>query len=193
MWEKLKNDFREQIWNNPQMIQVRQKFSELDTTTQSYILIGSFSAFVLFLLVSFFALWGRSIGMKNEIAAMDENIRYVQSSAVKITELQEQAAQQTQDPLLEEFDPEAPLGELLSAAGQKSQIAKSNVQVTEGDNGTRADVKLNHISLTQLVRVLYLIEQSGAPTVVDKLTVDAKDDKQGYLWATMTVRKLGGR
>lgn len=196
MWEKLKVQFREQIWNNEQVVKIRQKFGELDTQTQSYVLIGSFTAFVFILLISFVALWGRAISTKNEIARMDETIRYVQTSATKIAELQEQASQESADPLLEGLDAEAPLAAMLEQAGQKSLINKANVSVTEGDNGTRADVKLNKISLTQLVRMLYLIEESGAGATVEHLNVDAKDDTQGYLWTTLSiVRKpaTGGR
>ncbi|RZA06717.1 MAG: hypothetical protein EOP11_09610 [Proteobacteria bacterium] len=192
MWEKFKTAFREQVWNHEQVVKIRQNFSQLDTQTQSYVLIGSFAAFAFVLLMSLFMLWGRAISVKNEIAAMDETIRYMQTSGTKIAELQEQASQESADPLLEGFDAQAPLAELLAAAGQKSLISKANVSVTEGDNGTRADLKLNKISLTQLVRMLYLIEESGAGAVVDHLNVDAKDDTQGYLWATMSVRKLAG-
>jgi hypothetical protein len=195
MWEKLKIQFRDQIWNNEQVVKARQKFAELDTQTQSYVLIGSFTAFVFILLISFFSLWGRAISTKNEIARMDETIRYMQTSATKIAELQEQASQESADPLLEGFDAEAPLAAMLEQAGQKSLINKTNVSVTEGDNGTRADVKLNKISLTQLVRILYLIEESGSGAVVEHLNVDAKDDSQGYLWTTLSVvrKPAGGR
>lgn len=195
MWEKLKLQFRDQIWNNEQVVKARQKFAELDVQTQSYVLIGTFTAFVFILLVSFVVLWGRAVSTKNEIARMDETVRYVQTSAAKIAELQEQASQESADPLLDGFDAEAPLAAMLEQASQKSLINKANVSVTEGDNGTRADLKLNRISLTQLVRMLYLIEESGSGAVVDHLNVDAKDDAAGYLWTTMSIvrKSAGGR
>ena len=55
------------------------------------------------------------------------------------------------------------------------------------------EVKLSRISLTQLVRMLYIIEESGAGASVEKLNVDAKTDLEGYLWATITVRKSGAQ
>lgn len=191
MLKRLKADFKEQIWDSEQVLKIRQKFSELDTQTQSYVLIGSFAAFVLFLLLTFFTLWGRTISVKNEIAAMDDTIRYVQKSAVRIEELRAAAQSQGYEPLLEGIDLDASVDTFLERATQKSLIAKGNVEVTP-PKGPLADVKLNRISLTQLVRMLYIIEHSGAGASVDKLTVDAKDDTQGYLWATITVRKPGG-
>jgi hypothetical protein len=185
MWQKLQTEFREQIWDNEQVLKLRQKFAELDTQTQSYIIIGSFAAFVIFLLATFFTLWGKNISVKNQIAEMETHIQYAQKAAVKIDELRQQAQSQGAEPLLEDIDTNAPLATFLERAAQKSLIAKGNVEV----NG--AELKLNKISLTQLVRMLFIIENAGAGASVEKLNVDAKEDLEGYLWATMTVRKAG--
>ena len=86
IWGNLKSriiaEFREKIWENEQVLKVRQKFFELDTQTQSYILIGSFAGFVLILLLTFFSLWGHVISLKNEIARMEESIRMAQNSEI---------------------------------------------------------------------------------------------------------------
>jgi hypothetical protein len=190
MWQKLQTEFREQIWDNEQVLKLRQKFSELDTQTQSYIIIGSFAAFVLFLLATFFTLWGKTISVKNQIAEMETNIQYVQKAAVKIDELRSQAQLQGVEPLLEGIDANAPLAAFLERASLKSLIAKGNVEVGASTGGA-AELKLNKISLTQLVRVLFIVENAGAGATVEKLNVDAKDDTEGYLWATMLVRKAG--
>jgi hypothetical protein len=187
MWQKFKTEFREQIWDNEQVLKIRQKFAELDPQTQSYIIIGSFAAFVLFLLATFFTLWGKTISVKNQIAEMETNIQYVQKAAVRIDELRQQAQSQGSEPLIEDIDTSAPVASFLERAAQKSLIAKGNVEVNAAGPG--AELKLNKISLTQLVRMLFIIENAGAGTSVEKLNVDAKDDTEGYLWATMTVRK----
>lgn len=190
MWQRLKNDFREQVWDNENVLKLRQKFAELDTQVQSYILIGSFSAFVLFLLVTFFSLWGRSVSMKNDIAAIEADTLYAQKAAVRIEELKAQVSTQRSDPLVEGLDLTTPASVFLEHAAQKSLIAKANVEVSgEVGSGT---AKLSRISLTQLVRMLYLMEKSGAGATVEKMNVDAKDNKEGYLWATFTIKKAGG-
>lgn len=191
MLTRLKAEFKEQIWDNEQVLKLRQRFAELDTQTQSYVLIGGFATFVLFLLLTFFTLWGRAILVKSELASMDEQIRFVQTSAVRIEELRSQAQSEGTEPLLEEIDLSAPVDAFLDRATQKSLISKSNVEVSA--KGDSAEIKLSRISLTQLVRMLYIIEQSGAGTVVDKLNVDAKTDPDGYLWASLTVRRAKGK
>lgn len=188
MWQKLKTDFKEQVWDHEQMLKARQKFSELDTQTQSYVLIGSFGAFVLILLLSFFGLLGRTISLKTEIAALEDQIKFVQQSAVKIEELRAQAQQQNFEPLLEGVDPSAPVGSFLERATQKALISKTNVEVTS--DGNKGELKLSRISLTQLARVLYIIEKSKSGASVERYSVDAKDDLEGYLWAEFTVKKV---
>jgi hypothetical protein len=188
MWQRIRQEWKEQVWDNEQVLKLRQKFAELDTQTQSYVLIGSFAGFVVVLLLTFFVLWGRAISVKNEIAAMEETIQYVQKSAVKIEELKAQAMQQGTEPLLEGLNLDAGVTAFLEQAVQKSLISKANVEIVAGQ-GSTAEAKLNKISLTQLVRMLYILEKAGAGTIVEKVSVDAKEDKEGYLWASLLVRK----
>lgn len=189
MWQKLKLEFREQVWDNEQILKIRQKFAELDGQTQSYIIIGSFAAFVLVLLVTFFTLWGRTMVLKSELAAMEEDIRYAQNAAARIEELKAEARNQNSDSLLRDFDVSLPVAAFAERATQKSLISKSNVEIgDEKNNGVT--VKLTKISLRQLVRMLYLVEQSNAGAAVEKLSIDNKDDPEGYLWAELLVRKI---
>lgn len=191
MWKRLQSEFREQIWDNEQVLKLRQKFAELDRQTQSYVIIGSFAGFVLVLLLTFFTLWGRTILMKNQLAALDENIRFTQNAAVRIEELKAEARNQSSDALLRDFDTTLPVAAFAERATQKSLISKGNVEVGEEKNGG-VQLKLNKISLRQLVRMLYLVENSNAGATVEKLSVDSKDDAEGYLWVEMLVRKVSG-
>ena len=188
MWQRLKTEFKEQIWDNEQVLKVRQKFAELDRQTQSYIIIGSFSGFVLILVLTFFTLWGRTMLMKSELAAMDEDIRFIQNTATRIDELKAEARNLNSDVLLRDFDTSLPVAGFVERASQKSLISKGNVEVGEEKNDGVV-VKLSKISLRQLVRMLYLIENSNAGASVERLSVDAKDDTEGYLWAELLVRK----
>lgn len=188
---RLKSEFREQIWNHEQVLKARQKFAELDTQTQSYVLIGSFAAFVLILLLTFFTLWGKTISLKNEIARMDEGIRMAQNSAARIEELKALDSARRADPMLRDFDTGGDAASFAERVGTKSLIRKDDVKVSSGGKGTAA-LSLNKISLRQLTRALYLIEKSGAGASIEKISVSAKDDTEGYLWADITVRKEEG-
>ena len=186
---RLKAEFTEQIWNNEQVLKLRQKFAELDTQTQSYVLIGGFAAFVLVLLLTFFTLWGKTISLKNELARMDESIRMAQNSAARIEELKALDSARRADPMLRDFQTDGDASSLAERVGAKSLIRKDDYKVTGA--GASASLSLTKISLRQLSRALYLIEKSGAGASVEKLNVTTKDDTEGYLWAEITLKKEG--
>lgn len=186
---RLKAEFTEQIWNNEQVLKLRQKFAELDTQTQSYVLIGGFAAFVLVLLLTFFTLWGKTISLKSELARMDESIRMAQNSAARIEELKALDSARRADPMLRDFQTDGDASSLAERVGAKSLIRKDDYKVTGA--GASASLSLTKISLRQLSRALYLIEKSGAGASVEKLNVTTKDDTEGYLWAEITLKKEG--
>lgn len=187
---RLKAEFQEQVWNSEQVLKLRQKFAELDTQTQSYVLIGSFAGFVLILLLTFFTLWGKTISLKNELARMDESIRMAQNSAARIEELKALDNARRADPMLRDFDTGGDAAAFAERVGTKSLVRKDDVKVSGGAGS--AELSLNKISLRQLTRALYLIEKSGAGASIDKLNVSSRDDTDGYLWASITVKKEEG-
>jgi len=189
MLEKLKTEFREQIWNNEQVLRARQKFAELDTQTQSYVLIGSFAGFVLILLLTFFTLWGKTISLKNDLARMDEAIRMSQNSSVRIAELKAQERSRLGDTMLATFDASGDPISFADRVREKSLIKKDDAVFSANKEG--AELKLNKISLRQLVRALYLIEKSNGGASIGRLNVSTKDDPEGYLWAEILIKKGG--
>lgn len=190
MLKRFKADFQERVWNSEQVLKLRQKFGELDTQTQSYVLIGSFAGFVLVLLLTFFTLWGKTIALKNELARMDESIRMTQNSEVRIKELEALERSRRADPMLASFDSSGSADSFAERVATKSLIAKDSVVVSSSKGG--AEVKFNKISLRQLSRALYLIEKSGGGASIDRLGISTKDDPEGYLWAEISIKKGGG-
>ena len=190
MWDRIQSKFKEQIWEHEEVVKLRQKFSELDVQTQSYVIIGSFAFFVLLLLGSFFGFWKAAYDLKNDLAELESNIRYVQTVAVKIEEMKAMVRTQALDPMLKDLDPQAPIGTFMEKAIQKSLIPKASVDALDSLDNT-AEIKLSKISLRQLVRLLFMVEQSKSGSAVDRLFVDTKDDPEGYLWAELKVHKGG--
>jgi hypothetical protein len=178
---------REKIWEHEEILSLRQKFNELDPQTQSYVLIGSFSGFVLLLLITFVTLWTKTIALKSEVAQLEEQIKVALSSAVRIEELKAMERNRTADSLLRDFDATGPADAFAERVSAKALIAKTAAEIT-GKAGA-AEMKLNKISLRQLTRVLYLLEKSGSGAVLDKLNVDTRDDPEGYLWAQLSFKK----
>jgi hypothetical protein len=188
MWDKLKVQLREQVWDNEQVLKLRQKFSELDSQTQSYVVIGSFAGFVFLLFITFISFWVSATAQKMSLTELEENIRFVQSSAAKIEELKVQARSQGSDSLTRDLDPSAPVDIFLQKVVEKAMIQKAAIELGE-PKGPMVDLSLTRISLRQFVRVLYMIENSQAGATIEKFTLDNKDDPEGYISATLSVRK----
>jgi hypothetical protein len=190
--KRMAGEFKEKVWESEAVLKARQKFSELDKQTQSYVLIGSFAGFMLILLLTFFTLWGRTIALKNELARMDDEIRMTQNSNVKIQELKIAEQNRNSDVLLRDFDATGDTAGFAERVGAKALIKKESYTVTPGAKGA-SDLNLEKISLRQLARTLYLIEKSGSGASVEKLSVDTKSDPEGYLWAQLTLKKDPGK
>jgi hypothetical protein len=188
----ISTEFKEKVWESEAVLKARQKFSELDTQTQSYVLIGSFAGFMLILLLTFFTLWGRTIALKHDLARMDDEIRLTQNFAVRIQELKMAEQNRNSDALLRDFDVSGDADSFAERVGGKALIKKESFSITPGAKGM-ADMKLEKISYRQLARALYLIEKSGSGAAVEKLSVDTKDDPEGYLWAQLTLKKDSGK
>jgi hypothetical protein len=188
MWGKASAFLKENLWEHEQLVKARAQFSELDRQTQSYILIGGFAAFVLILILTFFILWARVIVAKSDVAELDELIQYVQNSAVRIEELKAEARTQSVDPLLDGLDIKAAGGDFLEKVAAQALIPKTGYEVGSS-KGAQHELKLIKVSLTQVMRVLYMIEQSGAKASVELLKMDSKDDQEGYIWADLVIQK----
>ena len=189
MWKKFVAEFKEKVWDHEQVVKLRHKFAELDAQTQSYILIGVFGAFVLILSLSFIGFLVKTSSLRTELALMEDQIKFVQSSVAKIEELKAQARTRNTEPLLRDLESDLDLNTLTDKIVQKALIPKANAEV--GDAKANAlEVKLNKISLRQLVRVLYMLEESQANTVVEKINIDSREDKEGYIWVVLGIKKF---
>lgn len=187
MNEKIKTWLREEVWENEQVVKLRLQFAELDTQTQSYVLLGAFGFFVTVLLGSLLFLMISTMSLKSRLTEMDAQIRFLQSSADKIEEQKAIARQQSFSPEFRDLDKNLPLSQFAEKVTQKSFIPKDNAEITE--KGPEVSLALNKISLRQLVRTLYYFENSKSGIAVTSLSIDAKDDTEGYLWANLTVKK----
>ena len=187
MKERLKSWFKEQIWENEQIVKLRGQFSELDPQTQSYTILGSFAAFVVILIGSLVFVFLSTTTVKGRIQTLEEQIRYVQTAAEKIEENKALARVQSFSPEFRDLDKSLPLASFAEKVAQKAMVNKESFTVT--DSAAGAELSLNKISLRQLVRILYFLEFAKAGIGVEKLIVDLKDDTDGYLWAQLTLKK----
>lgn len=189
MLEKLKVALKEKVWDHENVVQLRQKFNELDSQVQSYLIIGSFCAFLLFLAATVLFAFFQNQGLKTQIIENETLLATLQQTSAKIAQIKAQEQEnRLVDPIFRDLDPTASPQTFLEKALQKSKISKTSAESIE-EKGSKVDVKLSKISLKQLVRLLYYIEHSNAGARVDRLKVETRDDPEGYLWSNLTLLK----
>jgi len=183
---------KEKIWEQEEFIKLRNQFSELDLKTQQTIFFSTILSAFLGLTGLLIALIYSSYSLKSQMQEMNDQILYIQSANEKMDLYRNEIRDQGSDLLLKDVDKNAPLPLYSTAVAQKSSIAKENIEVVEkpGSGGvTSVEVKLNKISLRQLQRMLFLLENAKNGVDIVKVDTDSKNDPEGYLWAVISLQK----
>lgn len=194
---KLWDNLRESVLEIEQVATLRQKFQELDQRMQNIVLgsiFGSLLAIALALL-GFFAY--SCFSLRSDIRAMEASIGSLKQSSAKLEDLRRQIREQNNDPLARDIDPNLPLAQLVEKAAQKSAIGKGAIEIAPlaaaSVNEFALELKLNKISLRQLSRILFFFENAKLGIAVNKLDINARDDREGYLWTSLSLSKQNGK
>ncbi len=186
MMEKLKAAFREQIWDQEQMLQLRQKFAELDPRTQAIVQLSSVGVAAVILLGFLVVLLLGSIDRQSQIRDKDALIQYTKDAAKKIEEARRSGGPQNVGGL----NADAPLPELLEQVALRASVNRGSLEITEGEPTI---MKLSRVSIRQLVKVFFILENQIPGIEWKRLSLDSHGDTKGYLWADLEVRRTGGK
>ncbi len=186
LWARLQNDFKEQVWEQEQVVMLRQKFSELEPRQQAMIQTGAFALAVA--LVLGIPLWFASgtWERRERLAEINQKIQMLDQAAEQIRELRTRAT--TSGPSLQGVDLSAPLPELAEALAMKASIAKGSIEVS-GTNPVK--LSLSQVSIRQLVRLSFFLENQVPQVEWQNFLIDARDDQEGYLWAEIQLSRKG--
>jgi hypothetical protein len=185
---------KETIWEHEEVVRLRHQFSELDSKTQTYIIFGGFGAFAVLMLGLLGVLMTSVHVVKRDMAEINESIHYLNSSSEKMDQLNQQINSQstTVDDL--DLNSASPLQEVVEKVAGRSAIGKDSLELPAVTTAPTFEVKLNKISLRQLVRFLFYVENSKAEASFSQVLVDTKNNAEGYLWATLKlVREAKGK
>ncbi len=196
-WEKIQKQFQENIWNSEQVLQLRQQFAQLDAETQSYSLIGAFATFLAILLGSLLYLAISNHSTQSQINEFDASISYLQDSSDKMEDFKARARAYGSDPNLKDLDRSASLPAFTEKVAEKAFLSKDNYEILDEKQSPPAkgivqsslSLHLNKVSLRQIVRLLYFLEQTQSGVEVQRISIDSKTDTQGFLWASLSLKR----
>lgn len=193
MWEKVEptfNRLRDQIQDSQLVIELKSRFAELDPKSQQAVTLaitGLVTLIILYIPISL------AIGVSNKksaINAAQNTIFFLKKSRAEISYLNDQIRQagRTQR---QAIDPNASLEEIAAKSATQASVAENSLEIKEGEGSAEGlTMNLNKISIRQLMGVMYSIESSGAPVDISNLDIDLRNDRKGYMWATMVLQRL---
>lgn len=185
---------KEFFWEHEEVVRLRHQFSELDPKVQSYTIFGGLGGLSVLLLGLLGFLFSSVHIAKRDIADANESIRYLDASSDKMDELRQRIRAQSVAADDLDLNPSSPLLEVTEKVAGRSAIGKDSLEVPATATGPTLEVKLNKISLRQLVRFLFYVENSKAEVAFQQVQVDTKSDTQGYLWAVLKLaREIKGK
>lgn len=187
-WQELTAQLRESIWENEQMLMVRAKLQELDPKAQT-VVIASGAGLALLLIFGTLGYAAYSThSARSEIAAAEGSIAYLRQTAARMEDLRRQLREQGADTLSRDFDKTQPLPMMAEKAAARAAIAKESIEVAP-QSPDSVELKLNKVSIKQIARLLFFFENAKLGVAVEKFSLDAKTDKDGYLWAVLHLKK----
>ncbi|NUM88033.1 MAG: type II secretion system protein M [Bdellovibrionales bacterium] len=189
LWARLQNDFKEQVWEQEHVVFLRHRFTELEPRQQYLIQLGLAGLATLGVLGVLLAFASRAWDRQERLREINGKILMLDQAAEQIRDLKTRAA--TSGPSLQGVDLSAPLPELAEALAMKASIAKGSIEVSS--TGSAVKLSLSQVSIRQLVRLFYFLENQVPGVEWQSLKVDARDDVEGYLWAEFQLNARKGR
>jgi hypothetical protein len=175
--------------------QLKTKWEELDTESRLYIKAGSLVGgllFLLFLVLS--AVWSVH-SLKSELADKTELVSSIQAANDELRRLRDETA----------GSPAASPGaatvgngtwtSYFETVGGTAGLDKSMLTVSGDKPGTTTeqaketlyDLSLKHVSIKQVVRYAFSLENGTRPVKLRNLAIDTHADPEGYMDATLAV------
>lgn len=170
--------------------QLKSKWEELDTQSRTYIKAGGVGGGVLVILILLLnAVWGVH-SLKAELADKQELLTHIQTANEELRRLREETAGSTAT-----SGGNGAWAPYFEIVGANSGVDKAALTVSGDKPGatndqakeTLYDLTLKHVSIKQVVRYAFGVENGSRPVKLRNLSIDTHADPEGYMDATLSV------
>lgn len=187
-----KSSVFEFLSEQPFVQQLKTKWEELDPNSRQYLKVGGAGATVLLLLIFVISSVWSVHSLKKELNEKQELLSTIQTANEELRRLREVTSSL----------PSAGGGSGVGAwpsyfetVGASTGIDKASLNVgdekpgAEGETAkeTLFDVSVKHVSIKQVVRYAFGLENGTRPVKLRNLSIDTKADPAGYMDATFSV------
>lgn len=198
-WASTLESLNEQQWFQ----ELRGKWEELDAQSQLYVKAGSLGFLMLLLLLWVGSFIYSVYSYKSQVREKTELLSLLQSSNDELKRLRMGAAL----PAGESPNDTAPWPAFFEGIGSQAGVDKANLTVSAEKSVTPAaptgaaskdappelakeslfELSLKKVSVRQVIRMAFSIENSPRPVRLRNLTIDTQADPEGYMNATLHV------
>lgn len=185
-WETLGEKLNEQQWFQ----ELRGKWDELDPQSRTYLKLATVGgSALLFLILVGSSVWGVH-KLKRELAEKADLLVLLQGANDELRRLKEANSAAAAG-----AEAGGPWSVYFEGIASGSGIDKASLTVgsekpgntTDSSKEALVDVSIRHVSIKQIVRFTYALENGSRPAKLRNLTIDTKNDPSGYLDANLAV------
>lgn len=183
---------RDGLQDSPLVIELKSRYSDLDPKQQQLIAIGGIGLSLFIVLFFPLSLLLATHAQKKEIRELEEQTDYLNRSAMEIQELRQIIALQGQN-VDTTVTADTPSREVATKYLAQANVREESATIAEGAQPSSVTISLSKISLIQLRKLLFSLENSPAGIDLTQVDVDTKSDPKGYMWSTIAFRKHEAR
>jgi hypothetical protein len=180
-------------WLNEQewFQELKGKWESLDPQSRIYLQFAGVGAVVLlFFYLVFSGIWGVQ-SLKHEISEKNDLLTKIQAANDELTKLRESQPSGAGNA----GDNSGPWGTYMETTAGAAGIDKSSLTISDEKPGNTTDlakevlfdITLKHVSIKQIVRYAFSLENGSRPMKLRNLSIDTHADPAGYMDATLSV------
>ena len=190
--EHLKDGFLDFLSQQRWFRQMSSQWDELPPQSKNALFLGSTVGSTFIGCLMLLLLWLHVHSLGQELKAQDALLVYLHQAEEDLIETARMIPPNALRPRA--ADKNWPLT-IQEMASQAVGCDKENIKVSEpqdGEHGEQADevmmnVRLHHINIKQLVKVLYALESGQSAVKIRHMLIDTQPDLSGYLDLTLAV------
>lgn len=181
----------EQEWFN----QLKAKWEELEPQNRVYFKAGGVAGALLFLMMLVLSAVWSVHSLKNELADKTELVASIQAANDELRRLKDETAGSAAASAGAAAGGGGTWTSYFENVGNTVGVDKTSLTVSNDKPGATSeqakeslyDLSLKHVSIKQVVRYAFSIENGSRPVKLRNLSIDTHADPQGYMDATLAV------
>jgi len=189
-FSRLSDRLNDQVWFQ----QLKGKWDELDPQNKKYLQTALVIVVSLLIMFVVFGSFYKVHKLKKEVAEKNELLQLIQNANDEMRKLREATPGAAIGGRAGE-QKNAPWGTYFESIAVASGLEKTTLTTSTekpGNTGDLAkeylyDISLKHVTIRQIVRFAFYLENGARPVKLRNITIDTKSDPTGYMDTTLSI------